>query len=255
MDGWIKLHRSLLDKAFIKDPEKMTLWIAILMLANHKEREEMFKGKPFKCQPGQFTTGRKQLSELTGIDRNKIDRTLKYFEKIEQQIEQQPCSKNRLITIKNWDLYQLQENEEQLNEQQVSNNRATTEHTTRMQERKKRPSRGVNKPSLRAEESNAIWYELVNLWKTEEDPNILNSATRKKYFDKLETEQQQAILDAVKGLGEDVQYLKNVWISVTFKNKNMNEIFLMNEVARIKKSQIKNKITDGTTHNFSGRYK
>lgn len=117
------------------------------------------------------------------------------------------------------------------------------------------PSRGVKKPSLRNEESNAIWYELVSLWKTEEDPNILNSATRKKYFDKLETEQQQAILDSVKRLGDDVQYLKNVWISVTFKNKNMNEIFLMNEVSRIKKSQIKNKTIDGTTHNFSGRYK
>lgn len=125
MEGWIKLHRKLLDKAFYsKDSEKVHLWIHLLLKANHNDYEEMLGGKPIICKSGQFTTGRKQLASETGICESKIERLLTYFEKIEQQIEQQKTSTNRLISILNWCEYQ---ESEQRNEQRVNNKRTTSE--------------------------------------------------------------------------------------------------------------------------------
>jgi hypothetical protein len=124
-NGWLKLHRKIIDKAFYsKDSEKVHLWIHLLLRANHSEYEEMLGGKPIICNSGQFTTGRKQLSNETGISESKIERILTYLEKIEQQIEQQKTTTNRLISIVNWSEYQ---NTEQRNEQQVNNERTTSE--------------------------------------------------------------------------------------------------------------------------------
>ena len=114
MDGWIKLHRKLIDKGWYKNSDKVRMWIHLLLSATHKEMEAMFNGKNIKLKPGQFITGRKALSTEIGINESKVERTLLFFEKNEKQIEQQKCNRNRLITILNWD-------EHQLNEQQVNN--------------------------------------------------------------------------------------------------------------------------------------
>ena len=125
LQGWIKLHRKLSDKSFFKkDSEKVHLWILLLLKANFTEKEECLGGKPFLCKPGQFTTGRRQLAEESGISESKIERILTYFEKIEQQIEQRKMSTNRLITILNWE--ECQQIEQQI-EQQVNNDRTATE--------------------------------------------------------------------------------------------------------------------------------
>lgn len=125
MEGWIKLHRKLIEKAFYsKDSEKVHLWVHLLLKANHSGYEEMLGGKPIHCNPGQFTTGRKQLARETGICESKVERILSYFEKTEQQIEQQKTSSNRLITVLRWDEYQ---ESEQRSEQQVNNDRTTSE--------------------------------------------------------------------------------------------------------------------------------
>lgn len=132
-DGWIKLHRSIIKKAYFKDPDKLALWILLLIKANHFEREEMLGGKKIVCQPGQFTTGRKQLAELVGFSENKIERHLTYFEKTEQQIRQQKTNKNRLISVVNWSEYQ---HIEQQNRQQIDNKWTTNRHTVRSKEYK-----------------------------------------------------------------------------------------------------------------------
>jgi len=121
MDGWIKLHRKISEKPYYaKDSEKVHLWLHLLLKANHKPKTEMLGGKPIICNPGQFTTGRKQLSNETGIDENKVERALNFFEKIEGQIEQRKTNTNRLISIVNWGLYQI-------DEQQMNNKRTTDE--------------------------------------------------------------------------------------------------------------------------------
>jgi len=125
MEGWVKVYRKLSEKGFYKkDSEKVHLWVHLLIKATHDGREEMLGGKPYYCNEGEFTTGRKQLAEQTGISESKIERILTNFEKIEQQIKQQKTNTNRLISILNWCEYQQTE---QQNEQQVNNDRTTGE--------------------------------------------------------------------------------------------------------------------------------
>lgn len=140
MIGWVKIHRKIMEKSYYdKDSEKVHLWLHIILKANHKPREERLGGKNIICKSGQFTTGRRQLSEETGIEQQKIERMLNYFEKTEQQIVQQKTNTNRLISILNWEIYQIDEQQsEQQNWKKWTTNGQQNGHTIRsIQESKK----------------------------------------------------------------------------------------------------------------------
>ena len=123
-EGWIKLHRKLLDNPVtMKDTDHLAVWIYLLLNASHNEHPALFKGKKIMLKPGQLITGRKSIALALHIDESKVERILKSL-KSEQQIEQQTSSKNRLISITNWEFYQQSE---QQNEQQVNNKRTTSE--------------------------------------------------------------------------------------------------------------------------------
>jgi uncharacterized phage protein (TIGR02220 family) len=99
--GYIKVFRSIQEWYGISSPTRVSLWINMLLLANHAEKRWLFKGKPYTAKPGQFITSRKSLSVLTGICESTIERHLKEFED-DGQIEQKTSSVNRLITITNY---------------------------------------------------------------------------------------------------------------------------------------------------------
>lgn len=124
MEGWIKIHRKILENPIIcKDSDYLAVWIYLLLNATHKEIPALFKGKKIILQKGQLITGRKSMSNYLKISESKIYRIINDF-KSEQQIEQQTSNQNSLITILNWDKYQ--QNEQQ-NEQQMNNERTTNE--------------------------------------------------------------------------------------------------------------------------------
>lgn len=125
MEGWIKIHRKMLDNPIIcKDSDYLSVWIYLLLNATHKEIPALFKKEKIILQPGQLLTGRKTISKQLKISESKIYRIIKDF-KSEQQIEQQTSNQNSLITILNWNRYQ---ESEQQNEQQMNNKRTTSEH-------------------------------------------------------------------------------------------------------------------------------
>ncbi|MCE1165314.1 MAG: hypothetical protein LWX07_07930 [Bacteroidetes bacterium] len=103
--GWISVYRQLTDKGFYKKSSYVHLWIHLLLKANHKPKEFPVDGIDTKINAGQLLTGRKKLSEDTGIPETTIERILKRFEN-EHQIGQQKTNKYRVITILNWNNYQ-----------------------------------------------------------------------------------------------------------------------------------------------------
>lgn len=123
MSGWIKIHRKLLDNPRFKDGDWLKVWVWMLATATHKPYDVLFKGQRTKLQPGQFTAGRIQIAQETGVAQAKVWRIVEAL-KSEQQIEQQPSNACSLFTILNWDKYQ---HDEQQSEQPVSSHRATTE--------------------------------------------------------------------------------------------------------------------------------
>lgn len=117
--GWIKVHRKILENPIFNNPDAFMLWMQLLLRVNHKDAKVMVGNSIVDIKRGQFLTGRNKLSEYTGINRSKLERLLKMLES-EHQIEQQKTTKYRVISITNYDKYQSAE-------QQVSNKRATSE--------------------------------------------------------------------------------------------------------------------------------
>lgn len=104
--GWIKLHRKIIDNPISNKPQYLSLWVHILIMANHKGKSMMWNGDILSIHEGQFVTGRKELSIKTGIPETTIEDILKYLER-QQQIRQQKTTKFRLITVINWEKYQI----------------------------------------------------------------------------------------------------------------------------------------------------
>lgn len=114
----------MLDNPIImKDAEHLAVWMYLLLNATHAEYPALFKGKKITLQPGQLITGRKSIASTLCVSESKVTRILSAFES-EQQIEQLTSNKNRLISVVNWDKYQIFD---QQNEQQMNNNWTTTE--------------------------------------------------------------------------------------------------------------------------------
>lgn len=116
--GWIKLHRKIMDKGFYSKSEYVHLWIHLLLNANHKPKEFMWNNKIEIIKEGQLLTGRKQLSKATGIKQTTVERILDLLEN-EHQIGQQKYTKYRVITIINWTSHQITDT--------TSDNRRTTD--------------------------------------------------------------------------------------------------------------------------------
>jgi hypothetical protein len=109
MQGWIKLHRKLINKAIWKTstPEQKVILITLLMMASHVENEWEWQGKKFTCQPGQFVTSLKSIADNAGqgITIQNVRTALVRFEKYDF-LTNQSTKTGRLITIVNWGLYQ-----------------------------------------------------------------------------------------------------------------------------------------------------
>lgn len=132
--GWITLHRKLLDKPiwFESTPEQKVILITLLLMANHKEREWEWMGKPYKAKPGQFVTSLESIRQKCGkgISLQNIRTAIKRFEKYEF-LTNEVTKVNRLITIVNWEFYQdknseltkkLTVNQQSVNNQLTTNN-------------------------------------------------------------------------------------------------------------------------------------
>lgn len=106
MDGWIKLHRKMLENPVVnKDPDHLAVWIYLLLNATHKERAAMWNGKKITLKAGELITGRTKIAEATGVSESKTRRVLELF-KSEQQIDQQTNRHGSLISIVRWNDYQ-----------------------------------------------------------------------------------------------------------------------------------------------------
>lgn len=147
MEGWIKIHRSIIDKGWASDPEYLALWLHLLLFATHRVREVLWNGSIYHLQPGEFITGRNALSSQTGINPSKVERILKLF-KSEQQIEQRMTSTSRLISILNWSKYQMSE---QQSEQRVNSEWTASEQrlNTKQECKKDKNIKNERKESVR----------------------------------------------------------------------------------------------------------
>lgn len=124
MQGWIKLHRKILDHWCASEPEALAVWCRLMLEANHKTNKKMFNGKLIEIKRGQLIFGLNAFSAKSGVSVAKIRRYLKLFE-TEQMISKQITSKFSVITITCFDDYQG-DDKQNTSKTQADDKQATT---------------------------------------------------------------------------------------------------------------------------------
>ena len=127
MDGWLKLHRSIIDSAVFKDLEVLKIWIWLLCNASFDTHDTLFLGKVITIYPGQIVTGRKKIAQSTDLNESKVYRALMLLKSL-GNIEIKSNNKFSVITIVKWAKYQGDleiVNSKTTAKQQQDNNTAT----------------------------------------------------------------------------------------------------------------------------------
>jgi len=103
--GWIKIHRKLLDNPIAKKPDYISIFIFLLLKANHKTNDIILEGVKTTIKRGQLLTSILSISGFFNLSTSTISRILKYLE-TERTIERKSTNKYSIVTILNYDLYQ-----------------------------------------------------------------------------------------------------------------------------------------------------
>ena len=116
--NWVKLFSKFMNWEWYKDSNTKDLFIHCLISANWKDGK--FEGRVIKR--GSFVTGRKKLAEELGMSEQQIRTAIKHLIST-NEITISATNKYSVITIVNYELYQ-QVNQQ--NNQQLTNNQPTT---------------------------------------------------------------------------------------------------------------------------------
>ena len=109
-EGWISLHRELLDKPIWKtsNANQKAVLIAILLRANHEPGQWEWCGKPFQVQAGQLICSIQSLADEAGVSKQSVRSALVRFKKF-GFINTETNTRQTLITICNYSRYQKKE--------------------------------------------------------------------------------------------------------------------------------------------------
>lgn len=180
MDGWIKLHRCLLEKAVwqLNDAQRI-VFFTILLLANHKGRQWLWKGTQFNAEPGQFVTSLPRLAKTARVSVQSVRTALDNLKKLDF-LTYQSTGTGRLVTVNNWAFYQRNENE------------STDESTDDQQTTNRRPTATKNDNNVK-EKSIARFTEF---WT--EYPNKVSKQDCIKLWGKIKPEEHDAVIEGAR---------------------------------------------------------
>jgi hypothetical protein len=119
-NGWIKLHRQILEWEWYSDNNCFRLFLHLLLKANHKEKR--FKGIELKV--GSIVTSRDLLARETGLSSQQIRTALNKLIST-NEITSVTSSQGTILQIVSYEKYQVATNEI-TNEQPTSNQQVTT---------------------------------------------------------------------------------------------------------------------------------
>lgn len=148
--GYIKLWRCITENRFWQErPFDMSrAWIDLVILANYKPAVIWKRGIEIKVDRGQVGWSERQLAERWGWSRGKVQRFLKHLEN-DHQIEQQNGPENlnvtSLITITNYDKYQVNEPQTEPQTEPETGRKRAANRTMEKKEKKEKKEEEVKK--------------------------------------------------------------------------------------------------------------
>lgn len=205
MEGWIKLHRKVLNNPFVlKDAEHLAVWVYILLNAAHDDYPALFKGEKIMLRPGQLLTGCIAISTALNVSESKVRRILKTFES-DGQIERQTSNKNSLITVLKWDIYQ--KTDMQTDGQLTDKWRATDGQVTTNKNNKNVKNKRNNNSAPASTESkqdiNSFFEDIWKLYPNKKGKGQVSDAAKKRLYKIGKEEITSAIDRYVDGLKQE----------------------------------------------------
>ena len=107
-NGYILLHRKLIDASFYRRPLVVRLFTHILMAANHRPGTVLIRNQPFELQPGQALVSLRGLAEDTGISAQSARTALALLIRCGTLKSTRPVTHGpTVLTVCNWAAYQF----------------------------------------------------------------------------------------------------------------------------------------------------
>jgi hypothetical protein len=128
MEGWIKLHRKMLDTPLWRcEPfTRGQAWVDLLLMANYEKSFYFKRGVRIDVDRGQLSRSEVELADKWKWSRTKVRKFLNDLEK-EQQIIQQKNNVTQIVTIIRYDYYQQESTATNTAEEQQKDSRKTAE--------------------------------------------------------------------------------------------------------------------------------
>ena len=125
MDGWISLHRKILENPILNRSRvysNFEAWIWLLLKANHQDNKFMLGSDLVKVEKGSMVTSQKKLCKQFRWGNSKLRNFLKVLQK-DEMILLETNTQATWITICNYDTYQdiQTANKSKTNRKQIAN--------------------------------------------------------------------------------------------------------------------------------------
>lgn len=200
--GWIKLHRQILEWEWYSDNNCFRVFLHLLLKANHKKKR--FKGIELKV--GSIVTSRDLLARETGLSSQQVRTALNKLIST-NEITSVTSSQGTILQIVSYEKYQIATNEI-TNEQPTSNQQVTTNNNVNKEKNEIYIPTFIEflkfaieqVPNINKDEVK-LKYESwkVNNWKDGNNKQIKNWKTKLlntlPYISKIEIKQPRQIVD------------------------------------------------------------
>lgn len=106
LNGFVKIHRQMVEWGWYDDPNTKALFLHLLLTATYKDAE--YRG--YKLKPGDVVVGFNALSKKLGMSVKQVRTAMAHLEQT-GEITRKATNKFSIVTIANWELYQLEDDE------------------------------------------------------------------------------------------------------------------------------------------------
>lgn len=140
--GWIKLHRKLIDSAVFDNPKLLKVWIWCLCKASYQPYDLMVGNQIVHLQEGQFVYGRLKASSELQISESMVYKYMNLLKSL-HMVSIKANNKYSVVTIEKWTSYQGCEDEEEQQIIQQRNNKGTAEEQQRNINKKNKNNKNI----------------------------------------------------------------------------------------------------------------
>lgn len=207
-NGWIKLHRKILDWEWFTSPSTLQLFIYLLLRANKEDK----KWRGILIKRGQLVTSVATISEETKLSTQQVRTSLNRL-KSTNEITSKTTNRFTLVTVCKYESYQLYEEVEQQTKQQALQQTNNKQITNKQQQLK-------NNKNIRNNKKESILTNVRIDEKATDAPVVATTTT-----DDMELRKEkfyQSLVPYVAKYGKDmVRAFYDYWTEKTYGGRKM----------------------------------